>query len=159
MRCTIPNPPDFDLQTAHKYFSASCFNQAWDFIDKPDRTAGEDQEMLLLSLASLWHWTQRKDCTESNLSVAYWQVSRIYALLGKIEDARQYGQRCLDISLGAKLDPFYIAYAYEALARAEAEAHNSMQMHSFLDEAMKLVELVSDPESKKGLLEDLATIN
>ena len=29
--------PGFDLQAAHRYFSAACFNQAWDLIDKADR--------------------------------------------------------------------------------------------------------------------------
>ncbi len=26
--------PDFDLASAHKYFSAECFNLTWDFIEK-----------------------------------------------------------------------------------------------------------------------------
>ena len=65
--------PEFDLQVAHRYFSATCFNQAWELIDKPERTAEEDEAMVQLSLASTWHWTQREDCTPANLSIGYWQ--------------------------------------------------------------------------------------
>ena len=32
------------------------------------RTSEEEDKMLQLSLASLWHWTQREDCTPTNLS-------------------------------------------------------------------------------------------
>ncbi len=47
--------PDFDLQAAHKFFSVTCFNQTWDLMDKAERTAEEDEEMLRLSLASHYH--------------------------------------------------------------------------------------------------------
>jgi hypothetical protein len=30
--------PDFDIAAAHKYFAASCFNRAWDLIDKASDT-------------------------------------------------------------------------------------------------------------------------
>jgi hypothetical protein len=32
---------NFDLAAAHKYFSAHCFNAAWDLIEKKDRTPAE----------------------------------------------------------------------------------------------------------------------
>jgi len=154
----MTNSPDFDLQAAHKFFSSSCFNQSWDLIDKTERSAEEDIQMILLSLASLWHWTQREDCTDRNLSVAYWQVSRIYTMLGKSEKAREYGQKCLEISFHADLEPFYLAYAYEALARAEAKVKHLSKMQSYLEEARKLAEKVSDLSAKKQLLDDLVTI-
>ena len=33
--------------------------------------------MLRLSLAATWHWTQRPDCTSTNLSIGYWQTARL----------------------------------------------------------------------------------
>ena len=65
----MPENPDFDVQTAHKYFSAHCFNSAWDLIEKSDRTADDDDRMIRLAQASVWHWTQREDCAKRNLSV------------------------------------------------------------------------------------------
>jgi len=38
--------PDFDLFSAHKFFAAQCFNQTWDYIDKPTRTKSEEDSML-----------------------------------------------------------------------------------------------------------------
>ena len=76
--------------------------------------------MLRLSLAATWHWTQRPDCTSTNLSIGYWQTARIYALLGQAENARRYAQMCFEVSQQPGVKPFFLAYAYEALARAEA---------------------------------------
>ncbi|MCK6576305.1 hypothetical protein L6V77_35095, partial [Myxococcota bacterium] len=112
---TVPN---FDLAAAHKYFAAHCFNAAWDLIEKPSRTAAEDRMMVALNQASLYHWQSRPDCTDEKLSVGYWQASRIQALLGDAPAATRHAEVCFSYSAG--LEPFYVGYAYEALARAAA---------------------------------------
>ena len=151
--------PNFELAAAHRYFSAECFNRAWDLIEKPRRTAEDDEKMLHLSLASLWHWTQRPDRTYTNLSVGYWQVSRIYALLGQPDNARKYAQLCLRACQQEKdILPFYLGYAYEALARTEMVAGDREKMQDHLQKAMQVTERMSDPEAKKQLLDDLSTI-
>jgi hypothetical protein len=150
--------PDFDLQAAHKYFSAEGFNRAWDYIDKPVRTTSEEDMMLQLSMASLWHWTQREDCTPTNLSIGYWQVSRVFALLNKADQARHYGELCLEVSQGEAVLPFYRGYAYESLARAELVAGNPDEMEKILTQAHQVAAGLSDAEEKTQLLNDLATI-
>jgi hypothetical protein len=154
----MPDSPNFDLQAAHKFFSANCFNQAWDLIDKPERTLDEDEQMIRLGLASLYHWTQRPDCTAKNLSIGYWQISRIYSLATRLQDAILYGKLCLKVSQEADLPPFYLGYAYEALARAEAKGGNKARMNDYLAQANRFAQQVSDLESKEALLNDLDTI-
>lgn len=150
--------PDFDLATAHKYFSTHCFNQAWDLIDKPNRTPEENEEMIRLSLASTWHWTQRSDCKPQNLSVGYWQTSRIYAILGDAVSARRYGQLSLD-SIQKQSDlPFYVGYAYEALARAESLAGSSEKVKEFQAMARENALKIQDANDRETLLKDLDSI-
>ena len=149
----------FDLPSAHQYFSASCFNHAWDFIDKPVRSPDEDNTMLQLSFASLWHWTQRPECTPTNLSVGYWQVSRVYALLNQADNARLYGQLCLESASKEGVEPYYKGAAYEALARAELIADNKGAMQEYLDQANHIAGSLTDKEEKEMLLKDLATIH
>lgn len=153
----MPPTPEFDLEKAHKYFASQCFNQAWDLIEKADRTPEENLQMIRLNQASVWHWTQRPDCTSQNLSVGYWQASRIYALLGQADNARIYGQLALDQSDGLK--PFYVAYAYEALARAEMVAGNKEKMQKYAETARKLAAEVRDADSKTMLVTDLETLS
>ena len=150
--------PDFDLEAAHRYFAAYCFNAAWDLIDKPARTPEEDEQMIRLSLASAWHWTQRPDCTPTNMSIGYWQAARVYALVGQAANAKRYALLCQEISQG--IEPFYLAYANEALARAESIAGNLEQAQSHVAEARKLAARSSEEEEAiKQLLADLDTLS
>ena len=155
----MPDKPEFDLQAAHRFFAAECFNRAWDLIDKPDRTPDEDEQMIRLSLASTWHWTQREDCTPTNLSVGYWQTARIYALLGQASNARRYGQLCLAASQGEDILPFYLGYAYEALARAESVSGHADKVAEYLALAREAAARVPDPEARSALLADLESIH
>ena len=107
-----------DLQAAHRYFSADCFNRAWTLIEKGERSAADDEQMLLLAFASLWHWSQRPECTDRNKSIGYWQLSRICATLGRAHEALHYAQQCQKHSVAEP--PFYAACAHEAMARAAA---------------------------------------
>jgi tetratricopeptide (TPR) repeat protein len=148
--------PEFDKTKAHRYFAVTCFNKAWDLIDKRDRTAEENEEMIRLTQASIWHWTQREDCKSTNLSIGYWQASRVYALIGRIEDARRYGELCLMHS--HQEEPFHLGYAYEALARAESLAGNKERAGSHLANALRLAHQVVEADERKALMDDLNSI-
>lgn len=149
---------DFDHGAAHKYFATNCFNQAWDLIDKTDRTPAEDEDMIRLSLASHYHWTQREDYSDTGASIAYWQTSHIYAVLGQADNARRYGQLCLNVSQAEEIPPFFLGYAYEALARAESTAGNRKQAQEYIDQAKSIAEKIQEADDKKQLLNDLNTI-
>lgn len=146
--------PPFDLARAHRWFSADCFNRVWSLLDKPDRTPDECERMISLAHASLAHWRERADCTPQNLSIGFWQVSRVHAVLGQAENARHYARLCLDIS-GAE-PPLFLGYAHEALARAEQLAGNSAAAQRHLAEARRLAALVADEEERRALENDLA---
>lgn len=152
----MPEQSPFDLAAAHRFFAAECFNRAWDLIEKPERTPDEDEQMVRLNQASLYHWSQREDCTNKNLSIGYWQAARIYAMLGQADNARRYGELCLRYSQDE--GPFYLGYAYEALARAEALAGQSELAAKYLQEAHRYLAQVTDPEDRQLLEKDLETI-
>lgn len=152
----MANKPEFDPAAAHKYFSAECFNRAWDLIEKPDRTPDEDEAMIRLNQASLYHWSQREDCTGRNLSIGYWQTARIYALLGQADNARRYGELCLRYSQDE--GAFLLGYAYEALARAESVAGESEKAAKYLQNARRCLPQIADSEDREQLEEDLKTV-
>jgi hypothetical protein len=146
----------FDEQQAHARFSAACFNAAWELIDKERRTEEEALRMLDLAHASLWHWTERTNCTPTNLSVGYWQLARVNALLNEANLARRYGRMALD--LANETEFFHRAFAQEALARAEMVAGNAEAMDRHLAEARRLAEKIADAEGAAWLQQNLATI-
>jgi len=150
--------PTFDIQAAHRYFSTDCFNRAWDLIEKEDRTVEEEEEMLNLSLASLWHWTKRPDCTAKERSLGYWQVSRIYAITGRPQNASWYAEKCLEVTEDSELPPFYLGYAYEALARAAMSGRDRRAALEYVARARELARQEENEEDRQLLLDDLATI-
>ncbi|MBM3123946.1 MAG: hypothetical protein FJZ87_02610 [Chloroflexi bacterium] len=152
----MPTQPDFDPQTVHRYFAAECFNKAWEYIDNHNRSAEEDLAMLQTAMTSLWHWTQRADATPANLSVGFWQVSRVFALLGQADNARRFAEASLRLAQGE--GPFYIGFAYEALARAEMVAGNRAKMNEYLSKARECADQVEDLEDKEVLVVDIGTI-
>lgn len=146
----------FNIATAHQFFSVSCFNAAWTLIDQSERTADENEQMLSLAHASLWHWRQRSDCQTKNLAIGYWQLSRVYALQRLGERAGHYGELCLAASRDE--GPFFLAYAHEALARAAAVQGDLGAMSEHLEQARLLAGMVAAADDRQQVLDDLETI-
>lgn len=149
----MPKQADFDLVAAHKYFSAQCFNQAWDLMDKFERSPEEERLMVSLNQASLYHWSQREDCTDKNFSIGYWQASRIQSILGNAAEALRHAEVCLSYS--AALEPFFVAYAHEALARAHYVAGDSAAAAKQLEAANTYCDQVSEKDDRDMLAADL----
>ena len=148
---------DFDSAAANRHFSTDCFNRVWDLLDKPDRSADDDRLMVSMCHASLFHWQQRPDCSSRNLSIGYWQLSRVYAVLGQADNARQFARICRTHS--EHEEPFYLGYAYEALARAEFTAGNAAAGEQFLAAAREQAALVTDTGERELLERDLETMS
>jgi hypothetical protein len=150
------DPPSFDVIRGHRFFSAECYNRTWELIEKSDRTGGDDEAMVLSTLASLWHWMQRPDCTEQKLSIGHWQVSRVYALVGRGDDAMRHAQRSLAFSTGA--EPFYVGYAHESIARAASVLADQPTRQFHLRQAWECAASVADVSERTALEQDLRSL-
>lgn len=142
-----------NVAAAHHHFSAEFFNLTWELIEKEERSSEGTERMISMSHASLAHWRMRHDCTARNLSIGYWQLSRVYAVAGQADNASHYGQLCLELS--GQEPPFYIAYAHESLGRAAKLKGDKALLDFHLAEAGRWASQVSDPEEKKMLDDDL----
>ncbi|MCA9788009.1 MAG: hypothetical protein H6678_11285 [Candidatus Delongbacteria bacterium] len=152
-------PTKEQLQQIHRGFAAQCFNACWDLIDKHDRSAQDDETMRRLAEVSLWHWTQVTDHTALQMSVGYWQLSRVYAISGLCERALDYAEHCMAVSSAAELAAFYRAYAWEARARALATCGQHEEAASAIRNARDLAAEVEDAESRAMLEKDLDSIS
>ncbi len=125
-------------------------------MEKGGRNAEEERQMLALAMASYVHWTRRPDVTSKEKSIGCWQVSRVFCLLREGTMAQKWAQGCLEYS--HDLPAFYLAYAYEALARAELILGDSDSARDHLQKAMALLPSVTDEEEKKLLEQDLKAL-
>ena len=146
-----------DRSSDNQYYSKEFFNSTWDLIDKAERTPREIEKMIHLSHASLCHWLLRPDCTDQNLSIGYWHLSRVYAVAQEPQNALKYGKLCLDFSLKDDVEKIYLAFAYEAIARSYALLGESVSRDLYLKKAKELSEQLK-VEDKKQILGDLLTI-
>ncbi|MDE0838675.1 MAG: hypothetical protein OSB41_06425 [Kiritimatiellae bacterium] len=145
---------------AHQHFSSNCFNLCWNVIEQTDPSEADNEQMLMLAYTSAWHWTQRSDKEPRHLSIAYWQLSRVHAMLNQGQMALYFAQRCIAVSQEAELDDFCKGYAHEAMARAMvtesetfAPAPGAIQEH--IDAARSHAEKAEDPDDRHLLVSDL----
>lgn len=140
----------------HRKLGADLFNAVWDLLEKPDRTPEDDETMLHAAHASRHHWSIVG--SPVNFARGEWQVSRVYAVLGRPEPALHHARRCLDICRANGIGDFDLAFAYEALARASAVAGNRQGREHYLALARSAAEGIRAAEDRRILESDLDTI-
>jgi hypothetical protein len=137
----------------HRRVAVAQFNRTWELLDKAERTAEEDAEMLTAAFTSRYHWRQIGKA--ENFTVSDWQISRVAAVLGLPDLAERYGRSSLEAASMANLGPFFIGYGHEALARAARLAGNRDDAARHLSAAQELLEQITDPKERNLLAPDL----
>lgn len=136
--------------------AVDLFNYVWSLLEKQDRTEAEDDAMLHAAHASRFHWAQvggAENCARGD-----WQVSRVYAALGRSEPALHHAQRCLQICLSEGLRDFDLAFAYEALARSMAVAGNVAERDRYVQLALTAGTEIAEEDDRKIFDADIATV-
>ena len=145
---------------AHRRLGVDLFNHVWTLIEKPDRTAAETDEMIHAAHASRYHWS--KAGTTVNLGRGEWQIARVYSVLGRGEPALWHARRCLAhveaAAAAGEADDWDLPAAYESMARAQAVAGDRAAAVSWRDRAHGALSAISDPDDRKHIEGDLATL-
>lgn len=140
----------------HRQLGVDLFNLVWDYLDRPQRTLQEDDTMLNAAHASRYHWEQAG--TAVNLARGEWQLSRVYAVLKRLEPARYHAARNLEICQANGIGDFDLAFAYEALARAAALAGRFDESQMWLEQASLALPGIREADDRELVEKDLATI-
>lgn len=152
----IENPTDDELARWHRTMAARLFNRAWEFLDLPELTAAQEEEMVAAAFGSRYHWGQVG--TARQFAIGDWQLARVLVAIGEAELAARFAERSLELCRANNLDAFVTGYAHEALARAAAEVDDLAVRDDHLAWAAKMAESIEDEEHRLMLLADLATI-
>src|SRR5690606_25664333 len=135
-RMTAPAAPEALLDpAAHRRLGVNLFNHVWTFLDAPQRSEDDTFEMIHAAHASLWHWSRPGVGEPVNRARGEWQVSRVYAAVGRSEPAMVHGRRCLALCEAHGIGDFDRAFAHEAIARAAALAGDTSLRESHLQRA------------------------
>jgi hypothetical protein len=139
--------------TEHRRLGVDLFNEVWRLME----SRADDDRMLHAAHASRFHWGEAEECRPENLARGEWQVSRVYAVLGRPEPAIWHARRCLEHCEEHGIGDFDLAYAYEGLARAHAVAGNA-EAESWKAKAREAGDAIADPEDRAHFDEDFLTL-
>jgi tetratricopeptide (TPR) repeat protein len=96
--------------------------------------------------------------TPAHLARGEWQISRVYAVLGRPEPALHHARRVLDLCQENGIGDWDLAFAYEALARAHAVAGDTAQARRYTDQALAAAKDIAEDGERELVLADLETI-
>jgi DNA-binding transcriptional MerR regulator len=147
-------------EATHRQLGKELFNHTWTLIERADRSTEEVDEMVHAAHASVWHWS-RGGGTLANAARGEWQVSRVYATLGRGEPALAHARRALELAEAATTagvaDDWDVAAALEGLARASAIAGDLAAAAEARARARNALEGIADPENRQLIEQDLET--
>lgn len=140
----------------HRRLGVELFNSVWRLMESRE----DDERMLHAAHASAYHWSEAPEGEPKNRVRSEWQVSRVYAVLGRAEPALHHAERCREICEEHRenLEEWDLPFAHEALARAHAVAGNGDESAQCRQKAHELGERIADPEDREHLEEALATL-
>jgi hypothetical protein len=143
----------------HHRLASELFDRVWELLERPERTAVEDDELIHTAHASRHHWGQIEPLDHERLATGEWQISRVYAVLGRGEAARWHAERSLAYCVEGRIDGFLRGAAYEALARATRIVGDDAAVHRYLRLGRETAEHIEDPEDRTMLLADLDEVD
>lgn len=148
---------ELDLdQEQRRQLAKELFNHVWELLGTEDRTQRQDDLMVHAAHASRYLWEDAGEATPH--ARGKWQISRVYAVLGRAEPALFHARRCLEICETNGIGDFDLGFAYEALARAHAVAGDRGEAERFGALALEQAGAVADREDREILMSDLATL-
>lgn len=140
--------------TDHRALGVELFNRTWQLIESRE----DDDRMLHMAHASRFHWGEAPECKPENLARGEWQVSRAYTVAGRAEPAIWHARRCLEHCERNGIGDWDLAYAYEALARANAAAGDTAEAAAWKAKARTAGDAIRDPADREHFDEDYATL-
>ncbi len=144
---------DFDIAEAHQHFAMELYNLVWDMLDRPERDRLQDELMIHAAHAAAFHWSQVGE--PEQLQRSEWQLSRVYTNVGDKAQALHYARRCFEVTQEQRLGDFDLAFALEAMARANAMNGNKIDFEQYYVLALKAADQISETNDKDLFLAEL----
>lgn len=144
----------------HRRLGVELYNGTWELIERGDRTADEDDEMLHRAHASAYHWLHAAGATAANRARSQWLCSRVHAVAAQPEGALYHARRCLALveERGDEMEDWDLAAAHEALARAHLVAGDDEAARQEFELARAETEKIANHHDRKHIDADLDSL-
>jgi len=149
--------PSIEMEpTEERSLAAGLFNETWSLLERTERTTADDDRMVHAAHASRFHWGNVGEPVK--LAIGEWQISRVYAVLGRAEPSLHHANRSLQLCEEHGIRDFSLAYAYEALARAHLVAGDRTEAARYTELARRAGQTIAEEEDRELLTQDLEAI-
>jgi hypothetical protein len=131
----------------HKKIAIMTNNEIWPTLDKKNPSKEELEDALHMAHTSLYHWS--KIGQPINKARAEYMVARVCSAFKWAEPALYHAKQCLKITETTGIGGFDLAFAYEALAKANFVAGNKAECMKYRDLAQKATDAIDGDEDRK----------
>ena len=144
----------FSESEAHLHFAKRYNGMTWELLNKPERTAEENERMLDYAHASLAQW--RVAGTGVNHQRGEWLIGRAWILLGDGEQALRHARRTAELTEihRAEMEDFDLAFTHEEMARALAMCGYEEEARRYIALAQEAGEKIVDAEDRQIFFDD-----
>jgi len=151
---TKPNPEEEKLmQQVHQELAVNLFNQSWDVLLKADRSRKDEDLLLNMVHASLYHW--RMIGQPINILRGEWMIAHVYTLLGHKDAALYHAENVMTLKDEINPRDWDLAYCYEAMARVMALKGDKAAFETYHDQALKAGAAIEDEGARKQFDSDM----
>lgn len=140
----------------HQALAIETFNLTWDLIDQAEKSPAEIDRMINAAHTSRFHWEVAG--TPVNIARGEWLISRVYALLDRVEPCLYHANRCLKSTLENDLKDFDLAFAYEAMARACNLAGDEVETAKYMSLAEEAGAKITESGDRDYFFSELQSI-
>ena len=136
--------------------ASRLFNDVWALLEREDRSPAESERMVHMAHASRFHWDAVGG--DQQRAIGEWQVSRVYATLGRAEPALHHARACVAYAAADGVDSWVAASAQEGLARALVVAGDLEAARTAREAALARLADVTDPEDREIVEADIDSL-
>ncbi|MGZ4593191.1 MAG: hypothetical protein ACXV3C_04955 [Actinomycetes bacterium] len=143
---------------AQRALAVHLFNQTWQLLEQPRRSAADDRTMLASALASRLHWDGVGEV--DNYAAGDWLVAHVASHLGYADLALDFASAAHEraVAAGPAVPTWLLASTQEGLARAHAVAGHDEERDRYAEECRRTLESVDDEEDRDLIASQLATV-
>lgn len=127
----------------------------WSLLDNTARSSEEDALLESAALGAMHHWHHSPHFAPINVQRGHWMLSRVYAVLGRADEAQAHATLCATWTMKSDAKDFDQAYALEARARACAARGDTDHAQTLRDEALTAGRAIVGDTDRKYFLQDL----
>jgi hypothetical protein len=141
------------MKEFHQQLAVQLFNQSWDILLKQERSRKDEDLLVNMVHASLYHWRQIGQ--PINILRGEWMIAHVYTILGHKEEALYHAENVMTLKDEIHPQDWDLAYCYEAMARVMALWGDKPAFDKYYQQALQAGEQIKDEGAKNQFDSDM----